>query len=963
VADTQCDEGMGESETIGGDDKAVEMVGGDDKAVETVSGDDKAVETELVKETEEAPLETEEAPLETEEAPLETEEAPLETEEAPPLEVRNLCIIAHVDHGKTTLSDTLLSASGLLSSQRAGTACALDVGLEAERGITIYSSAVGLPFPEHDLHVTLIDCPGHAEFGSEVTAAMRLTDGALLLVDASEGVCVQTEAVLRQALAEGVQPVLVLNKLDRLLPAPEREPAAESGEGESGGNGGNGGGVVIADEPLERALRKMRAAIEQVNAIIGQHNGSRDASRGELAAAPVSLEDGTVCFGSAYFGWLTTLRQFAALHASRKAIESGLDDDERASLEAKAMRVLTGTRADDHLKKMVLRPLAVLHALAGRGDAAAVDSRLQAIGGPAAALNSAEKALRDPKALRRATFRKLVPAGPTLLAMIKQHLPSPQAALRRRAKLLCSGSDAEGGQGGEGGEGKAAANWTAVVAAADATAPLYIYVAKHQNVPGSRMSAAAVCRVLSGTLRAGAEVYVAAETAGGVPPKGRVTRVLALTPHGPSGAMASAKAGAIVAIIGLEKVLPRCGTVSSDPTAPPLATMKFELSPVEFRALESSKGGGARKLAEALPALRRSDPLLQAYFDHETGEHIVAAAGELHMEVSLHKLRELMGTEGAKLVARQARFAHRESVSSATPRSASTPGALGKSANKHNRFWMVASPLAPEVVAAIESGAIHAGMSATARARALCDLPVGVDGELDESIVPWEAKDARKILGFAPDGAGANLLVDSTFGIQGIETVAEHLVAAFNKLCEQGPLCRERLRGVRIDLVDAKIHGEAAQKKESQIVPAAHRAMEAAVLGATPIILEKVMAVNVSAPLPLVGNVYEELAMRRAIDISHVADATGTTAAEQAVCTVTGVLPLEESPGLTEAFRGRLSGRSSSLRMVFHGWSAREGSAWMPTGGGEAAGVVQRLRGHKGMPAGPMEWSKVADRL
>lgn len=962
---------------LGGEDWAAKMA-----TLQAVTTVDKAAAVVNDTATEQAEAE---AVIASEAADAEAEaEAVAEVLATTSIHMRNMCIIAHVDHGKTTLSDTLLSASGLLSSHSAGSRRVLDTGLEAERGITIYSSAVTLPFPQQSLQLTLIDCPGHAEFGSEVSAALRLTDGALLLVDASEGVCVQTEACLRQALREGVKPVLVLNKLDRLLPEPEPATAAQDGGGDGSGDGGGGPVVIIADAALERALGKMRGAVAQVNAIIASHNASRDAAHGEPLASPVALEDGTVCFGSAKEGWLTTLRQFAVLHSRRRAeAQGGTDAAGRASLEQKAMEALTDPskhRVDDNVKKMILHPLAVLHALAGAGKADVIDRRLRAIGGPAMALTTQERGLADPKALCRATFHKLVPAAETLLDMIKAHLPSPQAALAVRAQVLLGGRSAggvvDGSSGGEGDEGGSEVSWERVLSASDPSGPLFLYVAKHQKLPGSgRTGAAAVCRVLSGTVSVGQDVFVLPEGSsggggggGGTAAKARVSRLLKLTPTGPSGSVPHASAGSIVALLGLEKVLLRCGSVSSDASAPALATMPFTLTPVEFRAVSATKAGPsvARRLAEALRELPRSDPLVRAYYDRETEEHVVAAAGELHMEVSLVKLRELMGaSEGEKLSVSQARFAHRESVSGATPRTPARPGALGKSANKLNRLWMVASPLAVEVVEAIETGAIHAGMPVEKRSQALIELPVAksgeVGGEAAAAVVPWEKKDARRILAFGPDGTGANLLVDSTFGVQGIDTVKDHLIAAFQQLCAKGPLANEQLRGVRFDLVDAKVHGEGAQKGFNEMMPAARRAMEAAMLGACPTIQEQLMHVTFSAPLGLVGEAYQELSQRRAVDTTHmVADAQAH--GSEAICTVSGLLPLVESPGLTEALRGRMSGHGSSLRLDFAGWSTRDGAAWL-VDGAEAAAVVQGLRKHKGLGIGPQEWQKVADRL
>src|SRR5580704_3419465 len=129
-------------------------------------------------------------------------------------DIRNVAIIAHVDHGKTTLVDQMLRQSGLFRESELRGDCILDSNdLERERGITILAKNIALQLG--DIKVNIIDTPGHADFGGEVERVLKMADGALLLVDAAEGPMPQTRFVLRKAFECGLRPIVVINKIDR----------------------------------------------------------------------------------------------------------------------------------------------------------------------------------------------------------------------------------------------------------------------------------------------------------------------------------------------------------------------------------------------------------------------------------------------------------------------------------------------------------------------------------------------------------------------------------------------------------------------------------------------------------------------------------------------------------------------------------------------------------------------------
>ncbi len=222
--------------------------------------------------------------------------------------IRNIGIAAHIDHGKTTLTDNLLAGAGMLSEELAGTAVRMDADKqEQERGITIYSGNVSMVYDVNntDYLINLIDTPGHVDFGGDVTRAMRAVDGVVVVVCAVEGAMPQTETVLRQALKERVKPLLFINKVDRLIKELQLTP--------------------------EQMMDRFTKHITAVNNLI------RKFAPPEFKEEwLVDVQSGKVAFGSAYKNWATSVPFMKKTGTSFKDIIDLTNKGEEKELAKKA---------------------------------------------------------------------------------------------------------------------------------------------------------------------------------------------------------------------------------------------------------------------------------------------------------------------------------------------------------------------------------------------------------------------------------------------------------------------------------------------------------------------------------------------------------------------------------------------------------------------------------------------------
>ncbi len=460
----------------------------------------------------------------------------------------------------------------------------------------------------------------------------------------------------------------------------------------------------------------------------------------------------------------------------------------------------------------------------------------------------------------KSAIRELAKKSPiheVLLDMVIEHLPSPIVAQKYRIPNIWRGDL-------ESPIGKAMTH-------ADPDGPVAMMVTKIILDPHA--GEVAVGRLFSGTIKKGMELRIV-----GMPKKNRVQQV-SFSVGADRVQVEEIVAGNIVSLVGMKDAIAG-STLTSDEDMEAFEEMKHYSEPVVTVALEAKHMKDLPKLVEVLRAVSKADPSIQVQINQETGEHLMSGMGELHLEITIYRIEHEHGVE---VKASPPIVVYRESVE----RNSGAPFE-GKSPNKHNRFYIVVEPLEEAVVDAIHEGDIPSDEK--------IKNPKELAKKLEElGMSREEAKGVKAI-------RGQNMFLDMTKGIQYLHETMELCIQAFEEVVNRGPLANEKLMGVKVKLMDAKLHEDSIHRGPAQVIPAVRNGIYGAICNGNRILLEPMQKAFIDVPQELMGTVTREMQQRRGtiLDIQQ----------DGATSKIIAKAPVAEMFGFAGAIRSVTGGRA-----------------------------------------------------
>ena len=336
-------------------------------------------------------------------------------------------------------------------------------------------------------------------------------------------------------------------------------------------------------------------------------------------------------------------------------------------------------------------------------------------------------------------------------------------------------------------------------------------------------------RLFSGTLTRGQELKIS-----GMPKPNKVQQV-GVFMGAERVEVENIPCGNIVAVTGLKDAF--VGSTVSSIEMNPFESIKHASEPVVTVAVEAKYMKDLPKLIEVLRQYSKEDPTLQVEINEETGEHLVSGMGELHLEIVAYRIEH---DKNVPIITSPPIVVYRETVQgSAGP-------VEGVSPNRHNRFYMEVEPLDQKCIDLIKSGEVSMNMPEVERREKF----------MEAGMVKGEARKISEIL-------EANIFIDMTKGIQYLHETMELILEGFREAVTHGPLAKEKCQGIKVRLIDVKLHEDAIHRGPAQVIPAVRRALHSAILLATPTFFEPIQYVFINVPQLYMGNATKEVQGRR----------------------------------------------------------------------------------------------------
>lgn len=446
-----------------------------------------------------------------------------------------------------------------------------------------------------------------------------------------------------------------------------------------------------------------------------------------------------------------------------------------------------------------------------------------------------------------------VPLHQVLLGMVVEHLPSPADSQAYRVPIIWSGDlESEEGQ---------------AMLKTDPEGPLAVMVTdvsidKHAGE-------VATGRVYGGTIEKGSEVFLV-----GSHSKARVQQVGVYM--GPERVNTDkVPAGNIVAITGAKNAVAGETICDTGRKIKAFEGLEHISEPVVTVAVEAKNTKDLPKLIEVLRQVGKEDPTVRVEINEETGEHLISGMGELHLEIIAYRINE----KGVEIETSEPIVVYRETV-------AGTAGPVeGKSPNKHNRFYIEIEPVEESVMQAIQEGKIKEGR-VKGKEMAKNFIEAGMDKE-----------EARRVW----DVYEKNMFINMTRGIQYLDEIKELLMDGFESAMDNGPLAKEKVMGVKIKLMDAKIHEDAVHRGPAQVLPAIRKGIFGAMMSAEPVLLEPIQKVFINVPQDYMGSATREIQNRRGQIVNMTQEGD--------MVTVESTVPVAEMFGFAGDIRSATEGR------------------------------------------------------